>query len=256
MSNIITKEFIFNNTNIRSEMHEGQLYWSVVDIVESLEVSPIPRNYWSDLKNGHSITGIQLHGKIVQLKMKATDGKMRETDCATQENIFYIIQYIPSKKADPFKELFAKIANQRFEEEKNPQLAVDRAVRTWQRHGRSDEWIAKRLKGIAVRNTTTDTWKAHGIEGKQYGALTNILHVGVFNKTVKQHTEELAVSGNLRDNLDDLELLALEFAELASTKLTKHRNSQGYDEVKKDVKEGSAIGADALSKYKKLLSEQ
>ena len=252
MNTSLLQVFNFNNTDIRSAVHNGQVYWSVIDVVESLEVSVIPRSYWSDLKNDHK----QLSEKIRQLKVKAEDGKMRETDCATQENIFYIIQYIPSKKAHPFKEQFARIVNERIEEEKNPQLAVDRAVRTWQKQGKPEDWIARRLKGIAVRNTTTDTWKAHGIEGNQYGALTNILHVGVFNKTVKEHRKELAVTGNLRDNLDDLELLALEFAELASTKLTKHRNSQGYDKVEKDVKEGSVIGFEALSKYKKLINPE
>lgn len=255
MSNIIPKEFSFNNTNIRSDMHEGQLYWSIVDVIQALEVSPTPRQYWSDLKRGHGFAGIQLYGKTLRLKVRAEDGKMRETDCATQENIFYIIQYIPSPKADPFKELFAKIANERFEEESNPQLAVDRARDSWKRQGRDDKWIGTRLRGIDARHNITNTWQKHGIQGDEYKKLTGTMHKGVFNKTVSQHREELSVRGNLRDSLSKVDLAALYFAEIAAEELTSHRNSQGFTEVKKDVKEGSAIGADALSKYKKLISD-
>lgn len=257
MSNIIPRLFNFNNTNIRSEIHNGEEYWSIVDVVKALlENDQRPSQYWNDLKNGHGFAEIQLYGKTVSLKLSGSDGKKYLTDCATQENIFYIIQYIPSKKADKFKEQFAKIVNERIEEEKNPQLAVDRAVRTWQKQGKGQEWIKQRLKSIGVRNNITATWKEHGIKGDEYGLLTDDLHKGVFNKKVKEHKNELSVKGNIRDHLEEMELMAIEFAERAAANITKHRNSQGYTEVKKDVKEGSAIGFEALSKYKKLISEQ
>ena len=252
-TNIITKLLSFGNKPIRSAMHEGQVYWSVVDILKSV--------LRDDQDASDTLVNIKRSEKQIplilrKLKLPGTDGKMYPTDCATEEGIFRILQSVNSEKVEDFKLWLAKVGKERLEEEQNPQLAVDRAVRTWKKQGKPEDWIANRLKGIAVRNTTTDTWKAHGIEGKQYGALTNILHVGVFNKTVKEHRKELAVTGNLRDNLSRMELMALEFAEAASEELTKHRNSQGYDKVEKDVKEGSVIGADALSKYKKLLNSQ
>lgn len=252
-TNIITKLLSFGNKPIRSAMHEGQVYWSVVDILRSvLRDDQDASDIWTSIKSR------DIHTPTIyrSMKLPRSNGKMYHTDCATEEGIFRILQSVNSEKVEEFKLWLAKVGKERIEEEINPQLAVDRAVRTWRSQGKPEDWIANRLKGIAVRNTTTDTWKAHGIEGKQYGALTNILHVGVFNKTVKEHRKELAVTGNLRDNLSRMELMALEFAEAAAEELTKHRNSQGYNEVKKDVKEGSAIGADALSKYKKLINSQ
>jgi len=252
-TNIITKLLSFSNKPIRSAIHEGKVYWSIVDILKSvLQEDQDASNTWSQLKirDSHTLTICQ------SMKLPRANGKIYPTDCATEEGIFRILQSVNSEKVEEFKLWLAKVGKERIEEEINPQLAVDRAVRTWQKQGKPEDWIARRLKGIAVRNTTTDTWKAHGIEGKQYGALTNILHVGVFNKTVKEHRKELAVTGNLRDNLSRMELMALEFAEAASEELTKHRNSQGYDKVEKDVKEGSVIGFEALSKYKKLINPE
>jgi len=252
-TNIITKLLSFGNKPIRSAMHEGQVYWSVVDILKSV--------LRDDQDASDTLVNIKRSEKQIplilrKLKLPGTDGKMYPTDCATEEGIFRILQSVNSEKVEDFKLWLAKVGKERLEEEQNPQLAVDRAVRTWKKQGKPEDWIANRLKGIAVRNTTTDTWKAHGIKGDEYAKLTNSLHVGVFNKTVKEHKKELAVTGNLRDNLSRMELIALEFAEAAAEELTKHRNSQGYNEVKKDVKEGSAIGADALSKYKKLINSQ
>ena len=109
---------------------------------------------------------------------------------------------------------------------------------------------------MGVRNNITATWKAHGIQGDEYGILTDDLHKGVFNKKVKEHKKELAVNGSIRDHLSRIELIAIEAAEAMAEELTKHRNSQGLAKIKQDVKDGSAIGADALNKYKKLLSEQ
>lgn len=257
MSNIISQSISLDNINIRSEMHEGVRYYSVIDSIQYLlEESENPRNYWNMLKIRMLEKGIQLSTNCVQLKLLSKDGKYRETDCATQENIFYIVQYIPSKKSSSFKEKFAKIVNERIEEERNPELAVNRARRTWHIQGRDKEWISARIKGIDARHNITDTWKDHGIkESEEYKKLSGTMHKGVFNKTVSKHKEELSIKGNIRDHLSKVDLAALYFAEIAAEELTRHRNSHGYKEVHKDVKEGSTIGADALSKYKKLITD-
>ena len=243
----------FNNKPIRSVIHEGKVYWSIVDIIESIYGVGRGNYNWSKVKRNEFD---QVLPFWQQLKLTAVDGKMYQTDCAIEEDIYRILQSVPSPKVEEFKQWLAKVAKERLEEEQNPQLAVDRAVRTWQKQGKPEDWIAQRLKTVGVRNNITATWKAHGIQGDEYGILTDDLHKGVFNKKVKEHKKELAVNGSIRDHLSRIELIAIEAAEAMAEELTKHRNSQGLAKIKQDVKDGSAIGADALNKYKKLLSEQ
>lgn len=172
---------IFEDHKIRRiyDKKSDTWFFSVVDVVGALTDSTNPRRYWSDLKKqiaeqeGFS----ELYEKIVQLKLKAPDGKMRETDCANTESLFRIIQSIPSPKAELFKLWLAKVGYERIQEIADPERSLNRARDNWRKQGRSDEWIQRRMSGQETRNKLTDYWKDHDIkEGKEYSTLTNIIH--------------------------------------------------------------------------------
>ncbi len=159
-----TNTAIFNGKKIRRKLVENSWFFSVVDIVGALTESSEPRRYWSDLKIRLKEEGFELYDFLVQLKLKAGDGKEYETDCADTEGIFRIIQSIPSKKAEPFKRWLAKVGYERVQEIENPELAQERMKQLYEKKGYSKVWIDKRLRGIAVRQTLTDQWKQKGIE--------------------------------------------------------------------------------------------
>jgi len=243
MSNIISQVFNFNNTNIRSTVHDGQVYWSVVDVIKALTDSPIPRNYWSNLKNENE--RFQLHRKCMQLKIESSDGKMYLTDCAIQENIFYIMQYVPSPKADEFKEQFAKIVNERIEEEKNPALAIQRGMDSYRKQGKSEKWIKTRIETIKSRNNLTDTLKDHGIKGNEYGRTTNILYERTFELNAQDLREAKGLDDKdrLRDNMSKDELTVVNISENLLEGIIKKNNSQGFKEIKEDAKAAGDYGA-------------
>lgn len=246
MSNIISQIFNFNNINIRSAVYDGQVYWSIVDVIKALTDSPSPRQYWSDLKRGHGFSeGIQLQGKTLQLKIKSSDGKMYLTDCAIQENIFYIMQYVPSPKADEFKEQFAKIVNERIEEEKNPALAIQRGMDSYRKQGKSEKWIKTRIETIKSRNNLTDTLKDHGIKGNEYGRTTDILYERAFELKAKdlREVKGLDDKDRLRDNMSRRELTVVNISEDLLEGIIKKNDSQGFDEIKEDAKVAGNYGA-------------
>ncbi len=157
---------LFEDNEIRSvwDSEKGEYYFSVVDVIAALTDSNIPRNYWSDLKRKLRQEGSQLHENIVQLKMKATDGKMRETDTLDTKGILRLIESIPSPKAEPFKLWLAKMGNDRIDEIFDPEIALNRAIDYYRNRGYSDKWIEARLKGILDRKKLTDVWKENGIK--------------------------------------------------------------------------------------------
>ena len=166
------------------------MVFSVVDIIEILTGSTIPKRYWSDLKKKLSKEGSQVYDKIVRLKMVADDGKMRETDVANVEQVFRLIQSIPSPKAEPFKQWLAKIGYERIQEIQDPAQSIDRARENWKQHGRSEKWIQQRMMGQETRNKLTDYWQESGIEEKKdFAILTNIIHQEWTGLTVKKHKE-------------------------------------------------------------------
>ncbi|MDR0444869.1 MAG: Bro-N domain-containing protein [Puniceicoccales bacterium] len=169
----------FEKMMLRRLWHDEQWYYSIIDVVEILTGSDNPRRYWSDLKAKmiRDEQYEQLYGKIVQLKLPASDEKSYLTDCTHTEGILRIIQSIPSKKAEPFKQWLAKIGHERLKEISDPALAVDRAREYWKKHGRSELWIQRRMMGQETRNKLTDYWKNHDVrEGREYAILTNIIH--------------------------------------------------------------------------------
>jgi DNA-damage-inducible protein D len=178
---------VFQDRKIRRMWHEGEWYFSVVDVVQALTDSSNPRNYWSMLKTREAEQGIQLSTFCVQLKMPSSDGKSYETDSAKTESLFRIIQSIPSKKAEPFKLWLAKVGYERVQEIQDPELAQVRMKEIYRAKGYSDDWIEKRVRGIAVRQELTDEWDKRGIkEDREYALLTDEISKATFGMTVSE----------------------------------------------------------------------
>jgi hypothetical protein len=243
---------IFEDHKIRRiyDKKSDTWFFSVVDVVGALTDSTNPRRYWSDLKKqiaeqeGFS----ELYEKIVQLKLKAPDGKMRETDCANTESLFRIIQSIPSPKAEPFKLWLAKVGYERIQEIADPERSLNRARDNWRKHGRSDEWIQRRMSGQETRNKLTDYWKDHDIkEGQEYATLTNIIHQECFGSSINKHQKlkGLEKKHNLRDHMTEAELLFTALAELSTRQIAESINAKGMPENKKASKTGGRIAKTA-----------
>lgn len=180
------KIILFQSHKIRRVWHDNEWFYSVIDVIGVLSESSSPRRYWSDLKRqiAEKEGFFQLYEKIVQLKMKAPDGKMRETDCANTETLFRIIQSVPSPNAEPFKHWLAKVGQERINEIENPELAQERMKTLYEQKGYSKDWIDKRLRGIAIRQDLTDEWKARGINSqKDYSILTAEISKATFGMT-------------------------------------------------------------------------
>ena len=241
---------LYENKVIRSVWDEEKEEWffSVVDVVGVLTESANPRRYWSDLKRKLKEEGAdQLYEKIVQLKMKAPDGKMRATDAANMQGIFRIIQSIPSPKAEPFKMWLAEVGKERVDEIVDPELSIDRALRTYLQKGYSREWINQRLQAIQVRKELTDVWQDHGVkEGVEFAILTNEISKAWSGMTTGQYKVfKNLKKENLRDNMSTLELVLNMLAEATTTELTQTIHPQGLEENKAVAKEGGTVAGNA-----------
>ncbi|MFH0752873.1 MAG: Bro-N domain-containing protein [archaeon] len=239
------KLVVFQDKKIRREWHKEEWYFSIVDIVAVLTDSPNPRNYWNMLKAGELKHGIELYRICVQLKLVSADGKYYLTDCANTENMFRIIQSIPSKKAEPFKKWLAQVGYERIEEIENPELAQDRAKKYYELKGYPREWIEKRLRSIAIRQELTDEWKDREVtEEKEFAILTNEITKTSFGKTVQEYKDHKGLerkNQNLRDHMTDWELILNMVGEKATTDITKARDSKGLTECKDSAKRGGQI---------------
>ena len=248
---------VFEGTKIRRTWHDNQWYFSVVDVVGVLTDSSIPRRYWSDLKSKLIEEGFEPYDKIVQLILQAEDGKMRPTDCANTESMFRIIQSIPSKKAEPFKRWLAKVGYERTQEIENPELAQDRAKEYYELKGYPEDWIEKRLRGIAIRQELTDEWKERRVDEKRdYAILTNEISKATFGKSIKEHRkikslDPMNKNQNLRDHMTDLELIFTMLGEKSTTEITSSRDSKGFDECFDSSKEGGKIAGNARKELEK-----
>ena len=248
---------VFEGAKIRRTLHDNQWYFSVVDVVGVLTDSSIPRRYWSDLKSKLIEEGFEPYDKIVQLILQAEDGKMRPTDCANTESMFRIIQSIPSKKAEPFKRWLAKVGYERIQEIENPELAQDRAKEYYELKGYPEDWIEKRLRGIAIRQELTDEWKERRVDEKRdYAILTNEISKATFGKSIKEHRkikslDPMNKNQNLRDHMTDLELIFTMLGEKSTTEITSSRESKGFDECFDSSKEGGKIAGNARKELEK-----
>ncbi|MDE6644894.1 MAG: Bro-N domain-containing protein, partial [Muribaculaceae bacterium] len=199
---------IFNEQKVRTiwDSEQEKWYFSVVDTIAILIDTDNPRRYLSDLKRKLKREGSEVYENIVQLKLEAPDGKMRLTDVADQQQLFRIIQSIPSPKAEPFKQWMAQIASDRIDQIQDPELSINQAVADYRRLGYSEEWINQRIKGIEVRKLLTDEWKRRGVTEKQYGLLTDIITKQWSGMTTKEYKGHKGLrKENLRDNMTNIE---------------------------------------------------
>ena len=217
---------VFQDRSIRRLWHDDQWFYSVVDIVAVLSESDNPTTYWRVLKHRES----QLVTICNGLKMPAEDGKLRYTDCVNTKNAFRLIQSIPSKKAEPFKMWLAQVGKERIEEIENPELAQDRVKEYYELKGYPQDWIDKRLRGIAIRQDLTDEWKSRGVqEEKDFAILTNEITKAWSGKTVSEYKQlKNLKKENLRDNMTNMELVLNMLAEATTTEISKKEKPKTF----------------------------
>ena len=236
---------LFEQAKIRTAWDEDQEKWffSVVDVIAVLTESANPRTYWKVLKNRLAKEGNETVTNCNQLKFTAADGKKRLTDVADAEQIFRLIQSIPSKKAEPFKLWLARVAKERLDQLQDPELSIQQALRDYKRLGYSDNWINQRLKSIEIRKDLTDQWDQHGVqEGQEYATLTDIIYQTWSGKTARQYKKfKRLKKENLRDNMTNEELVLNMLAELSATSITKARDPKTLDDNKQCAAEGGEV---------------
>jgi len=240
---------LFENKRIRSVWDEEkeERFFSVVDVVGALTDADNPRRYWSDLKRKMKAEGSELYEKIVQLKMKAADGKNYKTDAADSEQLLRIIQSIPSPKAEPFKLWLAAVGRERIDETIDPELAIDRALLTYLKKGYTREWINQRLQAIQVRKELTDEWQARGVQqGKEYAILTDEITKAWAGMSTRQYKNYKGLQKeNLRDNMSTLELVLNMLAEATTTEISKEEQPQTFDENVAVAQSGGEVAGNA-----------
>jgi DNA-damage-inducible protein D len=241
---------LFESKKVRTHWDEKteQWYFSVIDVIEILTDSPNPRDYWFKMKTRvKTEDGLELSTICRQLKMKANDGKMRETDVADTKVLLRIIQSIPSPKAEPFKQWLAKVGYERMSEIANPEESIERARENWQKLGRSEKWIQQRMTGQETRNKLTDYWKQSGVEkSDEFALLTNIIHQEWSGLTVKDHKKKKKLkSQNLRDHMSEAELIFTALAELSTRQIAETEEAKGLYQNAVAGKKGGKIAKDA-----------
>jgi hypothetical protein len=236
---------IFEQKQIRTSWNEDEEKWyfSIIDVIEVLTGTDRPRKYWNDLKTKLNNEGSELSEKIGQLKMTAEDGKMRITDVADTEQLFRLIQSIPSPKAEPFKMWIAKVARERIDEIEDPEIGIDRLLETYLRKGYSKEWINQRLKSIEIRKELTDEWEKRGVEkGQEFAILTNDITQAWSGFTTKEYKKHKDLKKeNLRDNMTNLELVLNMLAEASTTEISKEKKPKTFTENRKIARQGGTI---------------
>jgi hypothetical protein len=236
---------LFESKQVRSvwDSEEEKWYFSITDIIEVLTGTDRPRKYWSDLKSKLRKEGSELSEKIGQLKMSAEDGKMRVTDVAETEQIFRLIQTIPSPKVEPFKLWLAKVGSERIDEIEDPEKGIDRMMETYLRKGYSKEWINQRLKSIEVRKDLTDEWENRGVQkGQEFAILTDEITKAWSGFSTKQFKafKDLKKE-NLRDHMTNLELVLNMLAEATTTEISKEKNPKTFEDSRIIAKQGGTI---------------
>ncbi len=237
---------VFQTKKIRRAWHNNEWYFSVVDVVEALTDSPSPRQYWGVLKGRES----QLLTFCLQLKLLSADGKYYASDCANTKNIFRIIQSIPSPKAEPFKQWLAQVGYERVQEIENPELATKRMKEIYKAKGYSEDWIEKRVRGIAVRDELTDEWKKRGVqEEREFAILTAEISKATFGMTPGEYQQFKGLKKeNLRDHMNDLELIFSMLGERATTEIARTKDTLGFVENKNAAIKGGNIAGEARNK--------
>ncbi|MBT5023016.1 Bro-N domain-containing protein [Candidatus Woesearchaeota archaeon] len=245
---------VFQDKKIRRTWYNDEWWFSVVDVISALTDQADylkARKYWNKLKQRLTEEGSKMVTKCHQLKLLASDGKNYLTDCAKTESLLRLIQSIPSKKAEPFKQWLAKVGYERVQEIENPELAQDRARKYYELKGYPASWIEKRLRGIAIRQDLTTEWKIRGVqEGKEFAILTNEISTATFGVPINDHKKLKGLevkhkNQNLRDHMTDLELIFSMLGEKLTTEVAKKDDAQGFDENKDAAKKGGSVAGRA-----------
>jgi hypothetical protein len=236
---------VFEERKVRSlwDAEQEKWYFSIVDVIAVLTESPNPRKYWSVLKTRLKAEGSQLATNCSQLKMQSADGKFYKTDVADTEQLFRLIQSIPSPKAEPFKLWLAQVASERLDEMQDPELSIDRALQQYLNLGYSENWINQRLKSIEIRKELTDEWKKRGLkEGVQFATLTDIITKAWSDKTTKEYKILKGLKKeNLRDNMTNTELILSMLAEASTKDISAATNPDTFEDSKKVAKQGGTV---------------
>jgi hypothetical protein len=236
---------VFEGKKVRTLWDGEQEKWfiSIVDVIEVLTESPNPRKYWSVLKLRLRKEGSQLATNCSQLKMQSVDGKFYKTDVADTEQLFRLIQSIPSPKAEPFKLWLAQVASERLDEMQDPELSIDRALEQYLKLGYSENWINQRLKSIEIRKELTDEWRKRGLkEGVQFATLTDIITKAWADKTTKEYKVLKGLKKeNLRDNMTNTELILNMLAEASTKDISEAVKPKSFDESKRVAQQGGNV---------------
>ena len=255
IENAAGKLVVFEDKKIRRAFHNGEWHFSIVDVIEVLVESSTPRRYWSDLKRqlAESEGFVQLYEKIVQLKLESSDGKKYETDTANTETLFRIIQSIPAPKAEPFKRWLAKVGYERIQEIEDPELATQRTREIYKAKGYTDDWIEKRMRGIAIREELTDEWDKRGVKlQREYAILTAEISKATFGMTPSEYKKHKGLKQeNLRDHMSGIKLIFSMLGEASTKEIAVNQNAQGFDANKTAAKTGGRIAGDARRQLEK-----
>ena len=249
-----TKIALFKGKKIRKTLFQNEWWFSVIDVIEALTDSSQPSKYWTAMKaRVNNDDGFQLSTICRQLKLVSSDGKKYETDCADTEGIFRIIQSVPSPKAEPFKRWLAKVGYERVQEIENPELATKRTRILYKLKGYPKDWIEKRMRGIAIREELTDEWQKRGAkEQKDYEILTAEISKATFGITPSEYRKVKGLKReNLRDHMDDFELIFTMLGERSTTEIHKIENSKGVSKLAQDAKRGGNIAGIAKEQLEK-----
>ncbi|MFH1089702.1 MAG: Bro-N domain-containing protein [Candidatus Uhrbacteria bacterium] len=251
-----TQIALFKKKQIRKILFQNEWWFSVIDVIEALTDSSQPSKYWTAMKaRVNKDEKFQLSTICRQLKLESSDGKKYETDCADTEGIFRIIQSIPSPKAEPFKRWLAKVGYERVQEIENPELATKRTRMLYKLKGYSEDWIEKRMRGIAIREELTDEWKKRGVqEQKDYEILTAEISKATFGVTPKEYKKLKGLKReNLRDHMDDFELIFSMLGERSTTEIHRLEKSAGVPKLKQDANRGGKVAGIARKELEKEL---
>ena len=247
---------IFKGRKIRKVLYQNEWWFSVIDVVAVLTDSANSRDYWYKMKvRVKDEDGVELSTFCRQLKLESSDGKKYSTDCANTEGIFRLIQSIPSPKAEPFKLWLAKVGYERIQEIEDPELSTKRTRALYKAKGYSDSWIEKRMRGIAIREELTDEWQNRGArEERDYEILTSEISKATFGVTPSEYKKLKGLEReNLRDHMDDFELIFTMLGERSTTEIHRNEDSSGVDKLKSDAKAGGVIAGDARKALEKRL---
>ena len=247
---------LFEDKKVRAvwDGEEEKWYFSVIDVIAILTDSPDAKRYWSVLKSRIKKEGCEPTTICSTLKMRAADGKLRATDAADTEQLFRIIQSVPSPKAEPFKRWMAMVASERVDQMQDPELSIEQAVRDYRRLGYSERWINQRLKSIEIRKGLTDEWQRGGVSGTQYATLTDIITREWSGHTTRSYKQLKGLKKeSLRDNMTNIELALNSLAEASATEISKQENPKGFAENARVARSGGSVAKAARTQLERRL---